>query len=124
NRSKSGEERMYDNLEDAVMEIEELKDELATITHTQTSMTGRDRWDTPETRHAGKKGKMRKDRYSSLLMCNMIARVIQRAVEPDEYEGAGGFAKDLKDGKKPDGMGWIGPAWFTEHEYVTGFVGA
>ena len=39
--------RKYDTLEDCVMEIEELKDELAMIVMTQTS-SGRERWDTPE----------------------------------------------------------------------------
>jgi len=54
--------RMYDTLEECVMDIEELKDELSMIQMTQTS-NGRDRWDTPEVVvAAGKKSKMRKDR--------------------------------------------------------------
>ena len=40
--------RLYDTLEQCVMDIEELKDELAMIQMTQTT-SGRDRWDTPET---------------------------------------------------------------------------
>ena len=48
-------DRVYDTLEDCVMEIEELKDELSMIVMTQTS-TEEKRWDTPEIRvAAGKK---------------------------------------------------------------------
>ena len=55
--------RIYDTLEECVLDIEELKDELAMIQMTQTA-SGRDRWDTPEiVVGAGKKSKMRKDRY-------------------------------------------------------------
>ena len=39
--------RMFDTLEECVLDIEELKDELAMIQMTQTT-SGRDRWDTPE----------------------------------------------------------------------------
>ena len=39
--------RMFDTLEECVMDIEELKDELSMIQMTQTN-AGRDRWDTPE----------------------------------------------------------------------------
>ena len=66
--------RVFDTLEECVLDIEELKDELSMIQITQTA-TGRDRWDTPEVIiAAGKKSKMRKDRYSALLMANMSAR--------------------------------------------------
>lgn len=61
------------------MEIEELKNELSMIVMTQTG-TGRERWDTPEVKvAAGKKRRLRKDRYSSLIMANMSAR--QMSVE-------------------------------------------
>ena len=65
--------RSYDTLEDCLMDIEELKNELSTIVLTRTS-SGRDRWDTPEVKIGNKKGRMRKDRYSALLMANMGAR--------------------------------------------------
>ena len=55
-------------------EIEELKNELSTITISETS-TGKEHFDTPEKKTAGmKKGRLKKDRYSALLMANMIAR--------------------------------------------------
>ena len=70
--------RMFDTLEECVLDIEELKDELSMIQMTQTA-SGRDRWDTPEVVvGTGKKSKMRKDRYSALLMANMAARILQR----------------------------------------------
>ena len=93
--------RMYDTLEECVMDIEELKDELSMIQMTQTA-SGRDRWDTPEVIvAAGKKSKMRKDRYSSLIMANMAARRIARTPTPEEYEFFGGFAGTIpKDSKQ------------------------
>ena len=65
---------LYDTLEDCMSEIEELKNELSTITISETS-TGKEHFDTPEKKTAGmKKGRLKKDRYSALLMANMIAR--------------------------------------------------
>lgn len=104
--------RAFDTLEQCVMEIEELKDELAMIQMTQTA-SGRDKWDTPETVvGTGKKGKQRKDRYSSLLMANMAARIIDRTPEQAEYNFYGGFATGTKSKKKEKDL-YIGPSWFT-----------
>lgn len=104
--------RLFDTLEQCVMEIEELKDELAMIQMTQTA-SGRDKWDTPETVvGTGKKGKQRKDRYSSLLMANMAARIIDRTPEQAEYNFYGGFATGTKSKDKEKNM-YIGPSWFT-----------
>ena len=104
--------RMFDTLEQCVMEIEELKDELAMIQMTQTA-SGRDKWDTPESVvGTGKKGKQRKDRYSSLLMANMAARIIDRTPEQAEYNFYGGFATSSKSKKKEKDL-YIGPSWFT-----------
>ena len=48
--------RLYDTLEDAVMEIEELKNELVTVVVSITA-GGRERFDTPEIKmNTGKKG--------------------------------------------------------------------
>ena len=104
--------RLYDTLEDCVMEIEELKDELSMIIMTQTT-SGRDKWDTPEVKLAGgKKDRIRKDRYSSLIMANMSARSIRRTPPPAVYDTVGGFAKGMKGGM--NGPEYVGPAWFTE----------
>ena len=105
--------RSYDTLEQCVMEIEDLKDELAMIQITQTA-TGRDKWDTPETViGTGKKGKLRKDRYSSLLMANMAARRIDRTPDAETYNFYGGFAT-VEKSKDPTGKLYQGPQWFTD----------
>lgn len=76
-----------------MMEIEELKDELTTIEHTQTT-NGRDRWDTPEVKISGtKKGRMRKDRYSALIIANLVARNVDRVIGRPEYKTMGGYYK-------------------------------
>ena len=99
NRIKLGEEgfdtdSISDTLEDCMLEIEELKNELVLIEHSKTA-SGRDKWDTPQIKAAGsKKGRLRKDRYSSLVISNMIGRsLIARLAEPEYF--IGGFAKDL-----------------------------
>jgi hypothetical protein len=72
--------KAYDTLEDCVFEIEELKDELTTIdvVRTGTGPNSRERWDTPEIKLANaKKGRLRKDRYSALVIGNMMARQLR-----------------------------------------------
>lgn len=109
--------RMFDTLEDCVLDIEELKDELSMIQMTQTS-SGRDRWDTPEVVvGTGKKSKMRKDRYSALLMANMAARILQRTPEQEAYNFYGGFATmrgNEKDKENNERL-YSGPSWFAEN---------
>lgn len=107
------ERRIYDTLEDCVMEIEELKNELSMIVMTQTG-AGRERWDTPEGKSSGgKKVKLRKDRYSALLMANMSARKAPRVDAIRDHVAIGGFAisenRDEEDGKDY----YIGPQWWT-----------
>jgi hypothetical protein len=105
--------RKMDTLEDCIMEIEELKNELSMIIITQTP-SGRDKWDTPEIKiPGGRKDRLRKDRYSSLLMANMSARTIQRTPAPVTYDTLGGFA-ERTESEKEAGPDYIGPAWFTE----------
>ena len=104
--------RVFDTLEQCVLEIEDLKDELTMIQITQTA-SGRDRWDTPETViGTGKKGKQRKDRYSALIMANMAARTLARMPEATVYNFYGGFATMDKTDKKGDM--YTGPNWFTD----------
>jgi len=106
--------RVYDTLEDCVMEIEELKDELSMIVMTQTS-TGRERWDTPEVKvAAGKKNRMRKDRYSSLIMANMSARSISTEKVMVDHMTQGGFAVIDSQANFEKEKLYHGPSWFTE----------
>lgn len=97
----SAELKLFDTLEDTVMEIEELKMELSTIMITITS-AGRERWDTPEIKlGTGKKGRMRKDRYSALIIANSIARSIHREIPAPSYNVIGRAASSIY-GKKID----------------------
>lgn len=108
-------DNLYDNQSECILEIEELKNELTTIVMTQTSTGsgGRDRWDTPEVKLPnGKRGKLRKDRYSALVIANMLARQLNRSLEPVNYEIIG---SNLRDGNKQKNNGdfYKGPTWFT-----------
>ena len=106
--------RKYDTLEDCVMEIEELKDELSMIVMTQTT-AGRERWDTPEVKvAAGRKSRLRKDRYSSLLMANMSARNLITEKGISKFNTIGGFAQKDSSSKFENEQLYHGPSWFAE----------
>ena len=111
--------RAYDTLEDCVLDIEDLKDELSIIEISQTP-SGRDKWDTPEVIiGVGKKSRIRKDRYSALLMANMACRTLDKAPGPLVYNSYGGFANTRTyEKKEKKGQLMTGPNW-----YVTGMVG-
>ena len=99
------------------MDVEEMKAELCTIviTRTGTGVNSRDRWDTPEiVMPNGRKGRMRKDRYSSLVMANMVARSIQRVSTSVRFGPVGGFTHDLVQGNSQNEQLYAaGPDWFT-----------
>ena len=104
---------IYDSLSECILEIEELKNELTTIVMSQTSTgpNARDRWDTPEVKlPGGKKGRLRKDRYSSLVIANMLARQLNRTLKSIEYDVVGDNVKNVVDHK---GSMYKGPEWFT-----------
>lgn len=109
--------RVFDTMEDCVWEIEQLKEELTTIVHTVTD-GGRDKWSTPEYKmNNGKKGKLRKDRYSSLLMANALGRKGMFDIKVEKQVSCGGgFANQFKkiDSGQPD---YIAPQWFTSPDY-------
>lgn len=93
-KAKYGRELLIlDSLENCTMEIEELKDELCTIEMTVAGdgVKQQCRWSTPETKtHSGKKGHLRKDRYSALVIANMLARQITHSVPAAKFESYGG----------------------------------
>lgn len=97
-----------DTLQNNIYEIEELKDELSTIVHT-TTLNGRDRFDTPEViLPGGKKGKLRKDRYSALMMANGLGRRLFRSTTIDYTSKAiGGFTDQFK-GRDIEGPLYVG----------------
>jgi hypothetical protein len=109
---------LYDSLSECILEIEELKNELTTIVMTQTSNgpNARDRWDTPEKKLTGnRKGKMRKDRYSSLIIANMIARQISRATGAVDFGCIGANAANVVTNKKDSNDLYKGPDWYTRN---------
>jgi hypothetical protein len=105
---------LYDSISECVLEIEELKNELTTIVMSQTSNSSgaRDRWDTPDLKMPnGKKGKLRKDRYSALVIANMLARQINRTLQPVSYDIIG---TDVSKAVENKGQMYKGPSWFTD----------
>jgi hypothetical protein len=107
-------ENIYDTLSECILEIEELKNELTTIVMTQTSTgpNARDRWDTPEVKlYNGRKGRLRKDRYSSLIIANMLARQLNNHIKDVTYEVIGDNAINVVEN---NGQLYKGPSWFID----------
>lgn len=107
-------ENLYDSQSECILEIEELKNELTTIVMSQTSTgpNSRDRWDTPSIKLAhGKKGTLRKDRYSALIIANMLARQTNRSLASFSYDIIGGNLKSSS--ANNSGSMYRGPSWFT-----------
>lgn len=106
-------DKVYDNESECILEIEDLKNELTTIVMTQTStgVGGRDKWDTPDIKLPnGKKGKLRKDRYSALVIANMLARQMNRELAHASFDIIGA---NLRSMSKKEGEMYKGPNWFT-----------
>ena len=104
----------YDNMENLISEIEELKNELSIITHSMTP-TGREKWDTPGGIMTGGKNKhqrQRKDRYTALLIANAVARKLQAPEMIIEYKAEGGFAGSVD--KNGTGPMFVGPDWYIQ----------
>lgn len=107
-------DRIHDTYADCVAEIEQVKEELETIVVSQTPGTNRETWNTPETKdHQNKKGRLRKDRYSALLMANYAARRLSRHEAPPPPTLGGGFVGRHTASRKPTpGPMYSGPEWF------------
>lgn len=104
---------LYDTIEDCIFEIEELKNELSIIIMTKTP-SGRDKWDTPDTKIPGtKKGEVHKDRYSALLMANMAARQYLYQKPAIEHVTEGGWIDDYDE--KMNGPAFQGPDWASSY---------
>lgn len=108
--------KLYDTLEDVIMDIEDLKAELSTIMVTR-SASGREKFDTPEIKlDTGKKGRMRKDRYSALVIANMIARTMHREIPNPAYSIIGRSAASFDQKKEKDGKMYIGQHWASSYD--------
>ena len=117
--SVDDEYQLYDTLENCMLEIEDIKNEMITIVHSKTD-NGRDRWSTPEVKGPNsKKGRLKKDRYSSILMGNFIARQFNVVANPEiNYKPVGMSASDIKNEdlnkRRNSKMYQQGPKWFTD----------
>lgn len=103
------------SLEKLIFNIEELKQELVSITVSETA-TGREHFDTPEIKtKTGKKGRMKKDRYSALLMANACARNLASTTYIPLSTIVGGFASSYsnKDREKEDKQLFSTPNFIT-----------
>lgn len=97
---------IFDTYEENVFNLEELKNELCTIQMSETA-TGRERFDTPKVVSPGAvegrsvKGRLRKDRYTALLLSHKFIYDTHIAVDSDiDYEDvAGNIVKREKPGK-------------------------
>lgn len=115
-----------DTLEDCIFEIEDLKNELASIKHS-LSPTGLERWDANEIELPnGKKGRARKDRYTALMMANMAARQLFKPKLIPTYQNVGGgWARSMAETKKGDNYDcelYVAPPWFKEALKADNFV--
>lgn len=109
--AKEKEGKFYDSLEDCMLEIEALKDELSIIVR-QRTLTGRERFDTPEvTTGRNKKSRLRKDRYSALLIANSVARSVYRVLSEPGYNVVGAVVGS-KVKKGQTGQMYVGPEWY------------
>ena len=80
------------------------------MSQTSTGPGARDKWDTPEVKLGnGKKGRLRKDRYSSLVIANMLARQSRLELAAPEYNVIGGDRTKIV---KQEGDMYKGPDWF------------
>lgn len=96
--------QLYDTLEDCMIELEALKDELSIITRIRTP-AGRERWDTPEVKTGrNRKEKLRKDRYSALLIANAVGRSVYRAIPDPEFKCVGAAVGSKVDRNKTGRM--------------------
>ena len=91
----------FDTYEDTVNYIEELKNEICTIQMTQTP-TGKEHFDTPSVVAAGTTegqkppGRLRKDRYTSLLLAHRFAYDAEVAPTSNiDYEDVAGNIKQV-----------------------------
>lgn len=103
-----------DSLENCMTEIEELKKELINIIVVQRPT--HEKFDVPQQK--GLEGqpsyKLKKDRYSALLIANSIARKIARASTPPAYLPHGGLAGTImRKADKNDELYTGAPAWWS-----------
>lgn len=101
----------YEEIDNCMNDIDELKKELTMIVVTVT-VNGRERFDTPEIKTSGlTKGRLKKDRYSALIMANMAARTDYHVINDYTNTSIETMINRSKDYDQP---GYIGPSWLTK----------
>ena len=86
--------KKHETLDDVCYEIEECKRETICIKRFETS-SGQESWDVPQVKiisHDGSKSKLKKDRFTSLLLANYGVRILvedSKANQPIYYNFAG-----------------------------------
>jgi hypothetical protein len=116
--------RTNDTLEDVVSEVEELKDELTLIKHTQSGVTMRDRWAAPEIKEPGSpKGRYHDDRYAALLIANFAAHRLRLAPPAPEYAPTGGWVGQLSHTPADAPLYAAAPAWMKQQLKEAGCYG-
>ena len=105
-------EGRIDESEEVMFEVEEIKNEMIMIVMS-VSQGGTERWDTPEIKTNGKKGRQKKDRYSSLLIANSIARDLEKIKERPLEGSMGGFTNSRNMG----GSEGQAPEWYKSVNY-------
>jgi hypothetical protein len=104
---------LYDSLDECMSEVEELKNELITIVHSSSATGQRERWDTPDNvAGSNSKGRLRKDRYSALLMANSIGR-LSRHLITSTFQSSVGYLPGTITYDKTQQL-YSGPSWYTE----------
>lgn len=100
----------FQEMEDCIDSIEGLKRELTQIELTATA-NGNERFDTPDIKISGsQKGKMKKDRYSALIMANTSARSDHYNKNSYASKTIGDLANTSLNSEKAS---FIGPSWIT-----------
>lgn len=104
---------IVDTLEDLFLEIEELKNELASIVVASAGkgVSGRLNWSVPDVLLPGmRKAKGRKDRYSALIIANSLARIMyaKKYKVESNYQIHGGLVQNFQ----KNGQAYSGPEWF------------
>lgn len=93
--------KLFDRMDDAIAEVEELKDELSCIQYSRTGsgIGSREKWSFPETTEPGNnRVSLKKDRYSAFLIASSISETLisigNRQVASSNYY-AGGLVSQI-----------------------------
>lgn len=99
-----------DRLDDCYIEIEQCKQETTLIRHSQTT-TGKETWDVPKIIGLDAeeiKKTLKKDRFTSLLLANWAARLVEEELEYAGIKFTGGSVQGLSQEEEIFGTAFVG----------------